>query len=490
MNRLFRRRAGTALLAALVVALTASGLVGCGGQIGGERAGGPGEAPPPARGPGAEPAPEVVRAYEQAGMLTNVGAFPFVGSIAYFAGATPDSTLALITLSFANRVLTFTREGEGYRAEYEARVEVTREGAIVRTVVATHGVRVPTFPETARATESVIFQQSLILAPGSYTVTVFLRDRSSPRATSKTFSVTVPTIGPTSLSTPVVVYQAAPRTQTDSEPHLVARPRATATFGRDTVVDLYLEGYGEGADLPIAVAVRTGASASGTDTATVWSDTIALPRHGAVFSGVAVVPLARVGIGPAWMIFHRTDVPNSDTVRTPIFVGFGEDIPVGSYDEMLNYLKYFPAHDRVEALRTVPPAERPAAWAQFVRVTDPIPSTPENEALQNYFQRLRQSNERFVGEGVPGWETDRGMVFMSIGEPDQSLAQGDMRNLRLLTRGQQQIWTYRQYNMQLSFEDVDGHGRYKLTSRSLSQFQALLKRIQGSPTAAAPKPGT
>ena len=291
-------------------------------------------------------------------------------------------------------------------------------------------------------------------------------------------------VGPTSLSTPIAVYQAAPRARTDSEPRIVARPRATATFGRDTVVDLYLEGYGEGPDLPIAVVVRTGESAAGSDTATVWSDTIALPRHGAIFSGVAVVPIARVGIGPAWMLFHRTDVPHSDTVRTPIFVGFGEDLPVASYDEMLNYLKYFPAHDRVEALRTVPPAERAGAWAQFVRVTDPIATTPENEALQSYFQRLRQANERFVGEGVPGWETDRGMVFISIGEPDQSYAQGSMR---LTTRGRLHVWSYRQYNLQLSFEDSDGHGRFKLTSRSQSDFQALLKRIQG--TSATPKQG-
>lgn len=488
MNRLAPRGArvvrlmGTAVLAGV----TAVGLAACGGQIGGERAGGPGQVPPPERAPGVAAAPEQLQAYEQAGMITNSGAFPFVGSVAYFASPAPDSTLALITLSFANRVLTFTREGEGYRAEYDARVEVTRDAAIVRTVAARHGVRVSTFAETARATESVIFQQSLILAPGSYSVTVFLRDHSSPRATSKTLSIAVPRLGSASLSTPVAVYQAAPRASTDSEPRLVARPRATATFGRDTVFDLYLEGYGEGADLPIAVAVHTGATASSTDTATVWSDTIALPRHGAIFSGVAVVPLARIGIGPAWMVFHRADVPGGDTVRAPIFVGFGEDIPVASYDEMLNYLKYFPAHDRVEALRTVPPAGRAAAWAQFVRVTDPIPSTPENEALQYYFQRLRQANERFVGEGVPGWETDRGMVFISLGEPDQSYAQGSMR---LMIRGQQQVWSYRQYNLQLTFEDSNGRGRFKLTSRSLSQFQALLKRIQGSPPAAAPKQG-
>jgi GWxTD domain-containing protein len=202
-----------------------------------------------------------------------------------------------------------------------------------------------------------------------------------------------------------------------------------------------------------------------------------------VFSGVAVVPLGRVGIGPASLVFRRVDGAAGDTVRATIFVGFADDLPVASYEEMLNYLKYFPAPDRVTALRDVAPAGRAAAWVQFVRVTNPNPATPRNEALDNYIQRLRQANERYTGEGIPGWQTDRGMVFISIGEPDQSYAQGSLQGS---ARGREQVWVYHQYNAQLTFEDVKGFGRYTLARRSEAQFRALMKRIREKATAPAP----
>jgi GWxTD domain-containing protein len=482
-------RPARSMSAFLLTLLGASVLAGCGGQIGGARTGGgdaggpPGQGPTPARGPDPQPGPEVIRSYERAGMITNLGPFPFIGSVAYLAGPTPDSTLTLITLSFAARVLTFARENDEYRGSYEARVEVNRGDSLLRRVPGTQTVRVATYPETARLTESVIFQQALNLVPGKYSITIYLRDVGSPRASSKGFPITVPAIGPTSLSTPLAVYQASPRNQTDSMPRVIASPRATATFGRDTVVDLYLEGYGAGPDLPVAASIRSGLADDG-DTATVWADTIAFPRHGSLFSGVAVVPTSRIGIGPATLLFHRTDAGAGDTVRAAIFVGFGEDLPIGSWDDMVNYLKYFPAHQRVDALRNVPPAQRAAAWARFVRETDPIPSTPQNEALDSYIQRLRQANERFTGEGIPGWQTDRGMVFITAGEPDRAYTQGATR---FSARGTQIVWTYRQYKTELTFERVNG--RYKLNTHDLSKFEAMVKHMVESPPPPAAQQG-
>jgi GWxTD domain-containing protein len=170
-----------------------------------------------------------------------------------------------------------------------------------------------------------------------------------------------------------------------------------------------------------------------------------------------------------------------DTVRAPVFVSFGDDIPLLSYEEMLSELRYFAAPDRIRALRDAPVERRGLAWADFLRSTDPAPSTPEHEALQAYFNRILQANLRFREEGRSGtgWLSDRGKVFVAVGEPDQVYEQ--TTNLPVTatstTRGRVQSWEYTQYRVRFLFYDENGTGRWRLTPASEAEFQAINARI-------------
>ena len=51
--------------------------------------------------------------------------------------------------------------------------------------------------------------------------------------------------------------------------------------------------------------------------------------------------------------------------------------------------------------------------------TDPDPGTPENEAIEQYLERVSIAYERFLdGLAGEGWRTDRGEVYLTFGEPD------------------------------------------------------------------------
>ena len=115
-----------------------------------------------------ESAPDPSGFYRQLGMLAQSGSFPFVGQVRYLAGRSPDSTLALITLSFANRALTFSGEGGGQRASYTVTIDVTQGATTIRHFDARKVIRVASFHETQREDESVIFQQFLSIPPGAY----------------------------------------------------------------------------------------------------------------------------------------------------------------------------------------------------------------------------------------------------------------------------------------------------------------------------------
>ena len=92
---------------------------------------------------------------------------------------------------------------------------------------------------------------------------------------------------------------------------------------------------------------------------------------------------------------------------------------VTNYEEMFSLLRYFDDKGLLDTLRKAAPGDRTALWRRFYRGSDPNPATPENEALELYFTRLAVANTRFRDEGVPGWRTDRGEVYIRLGEPDE-----------------------------------------------------------------------
>jgi GWxTD domain-containing protein len=160
-------------------------------------------------------------------------------------------------------------------------------------------------------------------------------------------------------------------------------------------------------------------------------------------------------------------------MRTPVFVTFGEDLPVATFTEMINYLRYFGSPARLQSLRDAPPDARANAWATFLRETDRDPATPVNEALRDYFARIAQANVRFREEGDIGWLTDRGRVLVALGAPDQFY---EPNTTDLNQRGRTQIWEYRRHRLQVVFVDQTGFGRWRMTVGSEAEFEALMRR--------------
>ena len=65
-------------------------------------------------------------------------------------------------------------------------------------------------------------------------------------------------------------------------------------------------------------------------------------------------------------------------------------------------------------------AEREAFIAAFWARRDPEPLTPENEFRTEHYRRIEYANTRLGGEtAMPGWLTDRGRIYIQLGEPEE-----------------------------------------------------------------------
>jgi GWxTD domain-containing protein len=123
-------------------------------------------------------------------------------------------------------------------------------------------------------------------------------------------------------------------------------------------------------------------------------------------------------------------------------------------------------------MRKAPPSERSRLWREFYAETDPNKATPENEALNQYFGRISSANSRFTDEGVAGWRTDRGEVFINLGPPDETIETTPG------TAGRVVRWTYLTHRLNLFFQDETGFGRLRLTPGSRAEYERTLNRVR------------
>jgi GWxTD domain-containing protein len=437
--------------------------LGCGGGI----VRGVGDGPAPAASDPVEP-------YRRMGLLAEGGATPFVGSVAFLAGPVADSTLVLLTVSLPSGALTFAREGDEYRASYAVTLALRDlAGALpARSIEGRELVRVASFRETVRRDESVSFQQMARVAPGSYAATLTVRGEGGNKASSVEATLVVPRLGAAGLSSPIAVRAADARSSVDVSPKLVAAPRSAATFGVDSSVSVYVEAYGATSErVPLTLTVRAEREADA-----VWHDTTSLARRGANASGIASgtvrVPMSAIGVGVMSLHVRRDDT--RDSTAMPLFVTFGDELPVASFAAMLEGLRYFASDARIAALRAAPPERRGAAWAAFVADAESWPPAAEGGGMRGYFARIARANARLRDESSVGWLTDRGRVLVALGEPDDE----SRPSTHLLDDGSRVlVWRYHRQRLELAFVDRTGFGRWMLASASEAAFVRALRPV-------------
>jgi GWxTD domain-containing protein len=404
--------------------------------------------------------------YARAGLLSSAEPIPFTGWTRFLAGPTADSTLALVALSFPARAFAFVHDGDAYRARYDVTVEFRRDGETVHRAQADETVRVSSFRETTRDEESVIFQQFAVVPPGAYTVLVAVRDSNSGRESTAAMRVSAPRFDTVASAAPIPVYPATPRRTRDERPRLVANARATAVLARDSTLRLYVERY-ERAGEPLRLRVRDDAvprviEPLRTDSAAGTS----------MLGEVVEVALAKLDVGLSRLEVLGEASPSGATVAggTAVLVGLGEGLVVGSFEEVLDLLRWFAPPERLRVLQSTPAAARPEAWSSFLRETDTSPETRAHEALRDYLARLEQANARFREGAIAGWRTDRGMVFAALGEPDRvsDPERGDAGR-------RAQVWEYETRRVRLTFVDRSSLGEWRLTAESESDFREAMR---------------
>ena len=89
-----------------------------------------------------------------------------------------------------------------------------------------------------------------------------------------------------------------------------------------------------------------------------------------------------------------------------------------SEKEFLSYTRYIIPEEEKQAFLNLPSAsEREQFIEEFWLKRDPTPNTSRNEFKEIYFQRIQTAN-KFLRGSKAGWLTDRGMIYILFGPPN------------------------------------------------------------------------
>lgn len=398
--------------------------------------------------------------FRRIGRLAATGSVPFIGNVALLPGS-GDSVLAILALSLENRAFSFERQGDqGFVARYHVDIALVRDSFPPVQIGRDQTVRVTTFQETLRNDESVLFQEPLLLAPGKYHLAVTVHDRRGDGSGHAEQDLVVTAFRPGMTTAPILVYDVTGRGNPAEPFRGMLNPRGAAAYATDTLT-VVVEGYrmAPGTKLPITVVDAR--------------DSVLLQQD-LEFSGATPIESRLLRYVPANAPLgelHFALGPSGAAGNTTALVSLSSSWIVSNYDEMLGLLRYFGHEQELNALRHATPAERPALWQRFFKDSDPNPATPENEALDAYFARLATADQRYTDEGEPGWRTDRGEVYVTLGDPDEVIDASAVNQGRLVR------WTYNSDRIVLFFVDETGFGRFRLTPQSRADFERVRARL-------------
>jgi GWxTD domain-containing protein len=405
--------------------------------------------------------------YQRMGRLAAGGPMPFVGTVAFVAGR-GDSTIARVGLSFDNHAFAFQRDGRAFSTRFRVEIGFARTGLPPVQAVRDEVVRVESFAETQRNDESIIMEQGFLLAPGNYTLTVTVRDPASNVASRAEQATVVPAFSAGEVTVPILVYAAKARESLADTLTLTLNPRGTVANGGGDSLTMYVEGYRFPAAREVPVDVRDERDS------VVYTGTIPFKGGRPLEGFVLRVPSDAPPLGELKLVVGEGPAAR----RATALVSFSRSWVVTNYDNLLALLRYFPwGMDKLNGLRNAKPADRPRLWREFWTATDPVADTPENEALDIYFTRVAIANERFKDEGGAGWRTERGEVYITLGEPDQAVESPPGSDTRAVQ------WLYNSYRAVITFTGQLGFSRLRMTPNSRAEFSRARAQVmaQGAP---------
>jgi GWxTD domain-containing protein len=131
---------------------------------------------------------------------------------------------------------------------------------------------------------------------------------------------------------------------------------------------------------------------------------------------------------------------------------------INDLDKAIAQLVYIATSSEKSYISSAPTKEEKIArYLEFWKKKNPNPNEEQNRVFDEYYRRINFANENFTTYNIEGWRTDRGMVYITLGPPNNI----DRHPFEVDSKPYE-TWEYYDLNQQFVFMDETGFGDYRL----------------------------
>ncbi len=136
----------------------------------------------------------------------------------------------------------------------------------------------------------------------------------------------------------------------------------------------------------------------------------------------------------------------------------GVPVYITDLDKAIDQMIYLANPDDLEFIKEAEGrVEKAKRFVAFWKKQDPNPADEYNPVFNEYYNRVAYADQNYTTYSLDGWKSDRGMVLIILGAPDNI----DRHPFEYYSKPYE-VWQYYNLNKQFIFNDYSGFGDYRL----------------------------
>jgi GWxTD domain-containing protein len=359
-----------------------------------------------------------------------------------------------------NEELRFVHEATEYIARYEITLDVLKpDQSLAWDRVATIEVRTKDFSVTSSSKHYSLRQFTADLEPGSYEINLNLQDLETKQGTRLKRKIVVLDFPRDSLALSDIMLVS--RLSTHGEKKSIV-PNISGNVGQQSdVLILFLEAY---TNLP-ADSIQTECRIFNEKKERIYTSVQTDLRTGPRTQLFLKLTPPSFAMG-AYLVVVEASLTGKDAQKNvshalsnrKFYVRTGNlPMTILEIDKAIDQMRFVAREIELDSIRAgATEEERRNRFLEFWKKRDPDPQTPRNELMEEYYQRVSYANNNFA-TFTDGWKSDRGMVYIRLGPPENIERHPFDNNARPY-----EIWYYYTQNREFVFVDDSGFGDYRL----------------------------
>ena len=366
--------------------------------------------------------------------------------------------------------LHFVKVDNIYRCDYEASVqflEANKQVAAQR--VWDNEVRVREFDQTTSDKLKSLTHQVIELTPGAYEIDAQIYEPETKKRTVRRNSIVVTDFSKDELSLSDIMLVSRLAKVGDKTGVV---PNVSGAFTRQSGgFYLFFEAYHVSPIDSLLMVCHIFDSQKKE----VWKKDQEEPPSSSKMQIFVKVDSLRFPAGDYTVViegYNARTGSNSDLKATTSrsFSVHWSDLPLTilNLDKAVDELRYVATDEELDYIRSAKTIdEKRQRFIAFWEKRNPDATSGRNPLMEEYYRRVQYANKEFT-RYIDGWKTDRGMVYIRLGPPENI----ERHPFEMDTKPYE-IWYYYQLDREAVFVDYTGFGDYRLQNPSPDLFRGL-----------------